>query len=207
MGNEIFISFLIAALISFLGSIQPGLLNMGVLYTGYHRSKAAAIRMAFGGVVPEIIYSSVAIILYLKAAEYEYLRKGLGLLFIPLLLLAGIYLFRKKTKEGSSQSLRSNDFKNGLMIGLVNPQLIPFWLIWVQQVMQRGYLKLDNLSVQIAFVMGTSFGALLLLLIVAFFTVKYKDTLERALKGKINKLLGIICIILAFVELFRLLMG
>lgn len=207
MGNEIFISFLVAALISFIGSLQPGLLNMGVLYTGYHRSRTAAIRMAFGGVVPEIIYSSIAIIFYVKAAEYEYLREELSLLFIPFLLLAGIYLFRKKVKDESSQSLESNDFKNGLMIGLVNPQLIPFWLIWVQQIMQRGYLNLNNQNVQIAFVIGAAFGALLLLLFVAFFTLKYKDTIKRALKGRINKLLGIICIILAFVELFRLLMG
>lgn len=207
MGNEIFISFIIATLISFIGSLQPGLLNMGVLYTGYHRSKSAAIRMAIGGVVPEIIYSSISIMLYSKAAEYTYLKEGLSMLFIPLLFLAGIYLFRKKARKETSHSWKSNDFKNGFMIGMVNPLLVPFWLIWVQQVVQRGYLKLDNLAAQMAFVIGTAFGALLLLLIVAFFTVKYKDQLERTLEGKINKLLGIICIILAFVELFRLLIG
>ncbi|MBK7966237.1 MAG: LysE family transporter [Bacteroidetes bacterium] len=207
MESEIFISFFLATLISFLGSLQPGLLNMGILYTGYHRSKSAAIRMAIGGVVPELIYSSIAIFLYLKAAEYIYIKEVLSFLFIPLLFLAGVYLYRKKAKEEASHSLKSNDFKNGFMIGLVNPLLIPFWLIWVQQVVQRGYIKLKNPSVQIAFVIGTAVGALLLLLMVAFFTVKYKEQLERTLKGKINKLLGIICIILAFVELVRLLIG
>ena len=207
MESEIFISFFLATLISFLGSLQPGLLNMGILYTGYHRSKSAAIRMAIGGVVPELIYSSIAIFLYLKAAEYIYIKEVLSFLFIPLLFLAGVYLYRKKAKEEASHSLKSTDFKNGFMIGLVNPLLIPFWLIWVQQVVQRGYIKLKNPSVQIAFVIGTAVGALLLLLMVAFFTVKYKEQLERTLKGKINKLLGIICIILAFVELVRLLIG
>jgi threonine/homoserine/homoserine lactone efflux protein len=206
MESEIFISFFLATLISFIGSLQPGLLNMGVLYTGYHRSKTAAIKMAIGGVVPELIYSSIAIFLYLKAAEYTYLKDGLSLLFIPLLFLAGIYLFSKRPKEEALHSLKSNDFKNGFMIGLVNPLLVPFWLIWVQQVVQRGYVKLENLGTKIAFVLGTAVGALLLLLMVAFFTVRYKDQLEKTLKGKINKLLGIICIILAFVELVRLLM-
>jgi threonine/homoserine/homoserine lactone efflux protein len=120
--------------------------------------------------------------------------------------LAGIYLFSKRPKEEALHSLKSNDFKNGFMIGLVNPLLVPFWLIWVQQVVQRGYVKLENLGTKIAFVLGTAVGALLLLLMVAFFTVRYKDQLEKTLKGKINKLLGIICIILAFVELVRLLM-
>jgi threonine/homoserine/homoserine lactone efflux protein len=207
MESEIFISFFLATLISFIGSLQPGLLNMGVLYTGYHRSKTAAIRMAIGGVVPELIYSSIAIFLYLKAAEYIYIKKVLSFLFIPLLFMVGIYLFNKKPKEEALHSLKSNDLKNGFMIGLVNPLLVPFWLIWVQQVVQRGYIKLENLGAKIAFVLGTAVGALLLLLMVAFFTVRYKDQLEKTLKGKINKLLGIICIILAFVELYRLLMG
>jgi threonine/homoserine/homoserine lactone efflux protein len=207
MGNEVILSFLLAALISFLGSLQPGLLNMGVLYTGYHQSKTEAIKMAIGGVGPEIIYSSVAVMLYLKAAKYEYLKDLLSLFFIPLLFLAGVYLFKKKVQEGAPPSLKKNNFKNGFLIGLVNPLLIPFWLIWVQQVVQRGCIKLDTLISQIAFVTGTAFGALLLLLMVAFFTFKYMSTLHKVLKGEINKVLGIICIILAFVEIFRLLMA
>lgn len=205
MGIDIFFSFLLATVISFIGSLQPGLVNMGVLYAGYHRSRNAAIKMAIGGVLPEIIYSAIALFLYMKAAEFSYIKEGLNILFIPLLLIAGIYLLRKKASKEEMKNQNDHDFTNGFMIGMVNPLLIPFWLIWIQQVVQRGYLELSNFYAQTAFVLGTAVGALVLLLVVAFNTAKYKTQLEKILKGRLNFLLGLICIILACVELFRLL--
>ena len=207
MGIEIFFSFFVATIISFAGSLQPGLINMGVLYVGYNRSRNAAIKMAIGGVLPEIIYSAIALFLYLKSAEFSFVKVILNIIFIPLLFFAGIYLLRKKEKSENLLGQDDHNFKNGFMIGMLNPLLIPFWIIWINQVVEHGFLKLDNLNTQMAFVIGAAVGAFLLLIFVAFVTVKYKDQLERILKGKINRLLGIICIILAFVELFRLLIG
>jgi threonine/homoserine/homoserine lactone efflux protein len=206
MGVEILFSFFLAAAISFIGSLQPGLVNMGVLYAGYHRSRRAAINMALGGVIPEVIYSGVALFLYKKAAEFSFIKELLNILFIPVLLIAGIYLLRKKASKEEFTMRNSHDFTNGFLIGMANPLFIPFWLIWVQQVVQRGYLKLDTFYTQVAFVIGTAVGAFMLLLVVAYNTAKYKMQLEKMLKGRLNFLLGFICIILACVELFRLLM-
>ncbi|MBP6511915.1 MAG: LysE family transporter [Bacteroidia bacterium] len=207
MGIDVFISFLFATVISFVGSLQPGLVNMGVLYAGYHHSRNAAIKMALGGILPEIIYSAIALFLYKKAAEFSFIKETLNILFIPLLLMAGIYLLKKKPSKEEIKNQNGHDFTNGFMIGMVNPLLIPFWLIWIQQVVQRGYLELSNFYTQAAFVLGTAVGALVLLLVVAFNTVRYKTQLEKIIKGRLNFLLGLICIILACVELFRLLMG
>jgi hypothetical protein len=53
--------FLITFFISFVGSIHPGPLNLSVIQTTLEKGLSAALLLAFGGVIPEIIYGYLAV--------------------------------------------------------------------------------------------------------------------------------------------------
>ena len=59
MVNSI-LSFSIAAVISFIGSLQPGPVNLQVLYSGFAGSRKQALLCAAGGIVPEFVYCVLA---------------------------------------------------------------------------------------------------------------------------------------------------
>lgn len=206
MGIEILISFLLAALISFVGSLQPGLVNLSVLYSGYHHSRRAAMKVAIGSIIPDVLYTTVALYLYAISSDVLFFKTMLHYFFVPLLLGFGMYLFSKKESANREETAKRPNFMRGVFIGLVNPFIIPFWLLWINQIIDRNLLSLATTESQAAFVMGSAVGAFALLMCVVFLTARYKDQMESMAKGSINRALGIICFILAGVEMIRLLL-
>ncbi|MFC0185922.1 LysE family transporter [Pseudarcicella hirudinis] len=53
--------FLVTTIISFLGSIHPGPLNMCVIQSTLQRNLKTGILITIGGVLPEIIYGWLAL--------------------------------------------------------------------------------------------------------------------------------------------------
>ena len=56
-----FVLFITVAAISFVGSIQIGLVNLAVMQTTLYRSCSAGMLVAIGGCLPEFIYSFIAL--------------------------------------------------------------------------------------------------------------------------------------------------
>jgi len=197
-------AFLLASLISFVGSLQPGPLNMSVIYTSFHHSKKSAILLALGGVLPEIIYSSIALWINVHTTLIKKIEDYSFYVIIPLLVIIGIYLFQKKTNSTEVKDVLQGEIRKGFFLGMLNPLLLPFWTIWIQQLKQKNILDLNSNLDQIAFVVGTASGAFLLLLLVAVLTIKYRNLIEKFLKDRVNKILGAICFILALIEVIRI---
>lgn len=157
--------FIFAAVASFIGSLQAGLVNTAVLAHTVQRGPAAGRRMAIGGSIPEILYAGVA---YLFAnALLEKLGIGqdrIGMAVGIVLVGMGLYftfIFKPKF-DPERMEVKATGVRRGLVLGLANPQLVLFWCGVVLALHAYG-IKGQGVFGMIAFGLGAFTGAILLL--------------------------------------------
>ncbi len=160
--NEVFV-FLLMALLSFVGSIQPGPVNLGVVYYALHNKLKQAIYLSIGGSLPEVVYCFIAF------QFHAWLQSKLPQLtqvlfwFNPLLILLGIYLLLKKDSGATPVETTRYGFGKGLLLGMLNPQLLLFWLGMATLSSQYPhYIRLETQTHYLFAALGAGLGAFLL---------------------------------------------
>ena len=157
--------FVIATVASFIGSLQAGIVNTAVLAHTIQRGRDAGRRMAIGGALPELIYAALAFQFATWAVQWMGLGfSGIAVLVGSLLIVIGIY-FAFLFKPGfdvRTIPVKASGIRKGLLLGLMNPQLILFWCgvrlsITSFGITGRGLLELA------AFSIGAFAGAIILL--------------------------------------------
>jgi threonine/homoserine/homoserine lactone efflux protein len=162
--------FIITFIISFLGSIHPGPLNLSVIQITLRKNLSLGLLMALGGIIPEIIYGYLAVEGVMIFEKNPLLFQIMKWAVVPILLIMG-YLELTKRKKNSNvndyafEEISSEKWKTiskGFFLSLFNPQLLPFWIIILVNYQNYEYLRISGLSDKIWFVLGTSTGALAL---------------------------------------------
>ncbi len=200
--GEVLLYFLSAAVISFIGSLQPGPVNMAVVFTASNRQFKKSLFVAFGGSVPELFMCFVAIRFSSLIIGYEVVIKQFSIWFLSLLIPIGIWLFfSKAVNKIKEQNGSSSGFVLGFLLGLFNPQLILFWMAIVTWLNLRGF-GFDKNLLQISFAFGTGAGAFALHMGLLYLL---KQTSESRLVNHINtygnKIIGIIFVVIGLINL------
>lgn len=201
--NEL-IALLAATIISFWGSLQLGPVNVCVIETALALGKRQALMVAAGGIIPELIYSAIAVAGSNIITRNPLVMNIFGWLLIAVLLFLGLYNIFKPYSKKTIKPSSGSGFIKGFFLAILNPQLLPFWLGIL--VLLKGYVHLDQgtfFSPYIAFIAGTALGAWLLLYMFTRLAIAYKTKLEALLKNNMNKIVGYLFIALALIELTR----
>jgi len=196
--NEL-IAFIFASVISLWGSLQLGVVNVNVIYASLYNHKRAARLMALGGVLPELLYSAIAFwgVEFLQKDEelFELIKVSAA----PLLIIMGLYMFFQKPKPYTEPFSYSGSFFKGLVLALLNPQLITFWFAWI--LVAHSWLDFDEyivISPKIAFIIGTAFGAYVMLLSFIWLTTRYKEKVIKWIERlQLHKIIGALFIVIA----------
>lgn len=209
--SSIFI-LLITIIISFAGSVQLGPVNITVIRTAITKNYQSAVFIGLGGALPELIYSSIAI----KGAEFlerfPTFLNVLTLICIPLFILVGIYFIFKKQKATSSirntnEQRPKNIIKSlllGFSIGMINPMLLPFWIVVLSTYHSYGLMLSNNLLDLIGFVLGTALGAFLLQYLIVILLKKYTSKFEKVFMKYANPVTGWMFVLLGVVQFIQL---
>ena len=196
--------FLFATGISLYGSLMAGIVNVHVIYTALKGFKKEAIFMSIGGVLPEILYSGIAIVGMEYLQENDSVKQILKLAAVPILFLFGLYFYFSKQKEVEEKDAsKSGSFFKGLVLAMLNPQLIVFWFAWLS----IAYTIFDFeaytiVSPKVTFAIGTAVGAFITLRFFIFLTLKFQDRILKWFTFPINKIIGLILIGLAILQVF-----
>jgi threonine/homoserine/homoserine lactone efflux protein len=183
---------------------MAGIVNVHVIYTALKGYKKEAIFMSIGGVLPEILYSGIALAGMEYLQENDSVKQILKMAAVPILLFFGLYFYVSRQKEiQEKNATKSGSFLKGLVLALLNPQLIVFWFAWLS----IAYTIFDFeaytlLSPKVTFTLGTAVGAFITLRLFIFLTIKYHYRIFKWFKFPINKMIGLILIGLALVQLF-----
>ncbi len=196
-------AFGIATLISFAGSVQLGPVNFGTIQTALNKNFKSALLFGFGGSLPELLYSGLAIGGSSLLDQYEGLEDYLKYFTAAILLAFGVYLLFQKASSGMSEQEHKpgKSIWLGVTFGLLNPQLLPFWLVVITTLKSNNIMVDNSLPVQVAFVLGTAAGAFLLQYVVAVVTTRKRAFLYTKLTKNYNKVLGSVIIAVALILL------
>lgn len=203
--------FLLTAIISFLGSLQLGIVNLTVIRTAITHHFKAAVFVAVGGCLPEFFYGWLAI----SGIEIPFIQthiKTLSILLIFLFLAIGIYYILKKNNSENIEIKKADYFSDqfflkGLALSFINFQLLPFWLVMSIQLQQFKIIQSFSFAEKIAFSSGATVGAFLLLYLAAYLSYRNKNFFTDRLfkKYNLNKFFGFLFIGLAVLQIFKLL--
>lgn len=165
----VFQAFIVGGITSFIGSIPPGTLNLLVLQLGLQNKIKAALRFALAVAIVEYPYAWIAVAFEgwvtdspIVQANFRFLAAAV----MVILGLLGLWTARKPTP--ATVKVQESGFVRGLVLSLLNPQAIPWWIGMTAYLKAQGWISLDTTVRLHAYVLGTSVGALCLLVLVAF---------------------------------------
>ena len=205
--------FLITFFISFIGSIHPGPLNLSVIQTTLQKGFVAALLMALGGVIPEIIYGYLAVEGVIIFEKYPVIFNLMQWMVMPILLGLGIQqiiVSRQPKKEiisskttlevstlgASTRKVYKAVFTRevsirGFFLSLFNPQLLPYWMVILVNYQNYSFLKISNLSDKILFVLGTSTGAFALNYVYAHIAYQQRERVFKYInQNRFEQIIG-----------------
>lgn len=200
--------FLATAAISGAGSVQLGAVNLMVVQTTLHHSRRAGFWGALGGCLPELFYAALAVWAAMWLNQHSSVLVFLQWGVVPVLGILAIITYQTPEKPPleNLQTTHKQPFFKAFALGMVNPQLFPYWLLMLVQLGNYDLLRVETPIEQTAFVLGTACGAFAMLVFFAYFTERKKDKILLLFrKININKLLGILFGLLALGQLIKLL--
>ncbi|MEI7979718.1 MAG: LysE family transporter [Bacteroidota bacterium] len=196
------IAFSLSFAISFVGSIQPGPVNLAVLSSSLQQKYRNAIFVAVGGSWPEFVFCFIA----LKAAnfviQWEQYFVYFQVLIILLLLIIAIYLWFNK-KSVIAKSTNKKGFILGSFLAIINPQLILFWTTIITYIHINKLFNInlfENNKMLIFFAVGASFGAFVLHLLLIYLSKVYIKLPINTFFAFADKTIAIIFVILAIIQ-------
>ena len=145
--------FVVAMTACFLGSVPVGPINLVVVKTTVDYSPRAGLEVAVAASVVEILQAAVAIFFGMFISDLLqsnlYIKLGIAAAFI----LLAVVLFLRKTnpqfQEEGDEERRRSFFRRGLLVAVLNPQAVPFWIFALAAISQ--YVSLAYTGYYLAF--------------------------------------------------------
>lgn len=156
--KNIFVGFLV----SFLGSIPLGYLNV-IGFEVYTRlGKSALIYYLLGVVTIEAVVIYCTLLFADKLSRKKKLMKLIDLFSIAFMLLLAYIFYSQGNKDASgddqlSSYISYSPYWIGIIFSCLNFMQIPFWLGWNLYVVNARYIKLGK-KLNLVYVFGTLIG-------------------------------------------------
>ena len=122
-------------MISFLGSLPLGTLNVAAMQIGIQESIKDAIYFSLGSLLVEMIYVRISLMGVDWIRKQEKLMKAMEWFTLIIIIALAVGSFIAATKEGGDAKnvlLQNNmhRFLLGMFMCAINPVQIPFWFGW-----------------------------------------------------------------------------
>ncbi|HNR74205.1 MAG: lysine exporter protein LysE/YggA [Bacteroidetes bacterium OLB12] len=172
--------FIIGLVASFIGSIPPGTLNILVLQMGLENKLRVAIRFILAVAIIEYPYAWIAVEFEHLITSSPLVQQNFKLLAAVVMLSLGILgLWSVRKPSPLTVKLQESGFRKGLVLSILNPQAIPWWIGMTAYLKAQGWIVLDTPWRLHSYVFGTSVGVLLLLLLLAFMAQKLASIMKH----------------------------
>lgn len=190
--------FLIGLFVSFVGSVPPGTLNILVLQLALENKIKIALRFALAVALVEYPYAWIAVEFEDWITSSPLVLQNFQLTGATVMTTIGAFsLWSARKPSEFSVRLQESGFRRGLILSILNPQAIPFWIAITAYLKMEGWIDLSTGLRLHSYVFGTSAGAMMLLTLLAIMARKVSATFQtsrmlRMLPGAVLLLLGTI---------------
>jgi threonine/homoserine/homoserine lactone efflux protein len=193
-------TFLIAFVFSFLGSIPPGTLNLTVLRLGLEHKMNIAWRFALAAALVEYPYAWLALLFEDWITASPIVVNNFKLISAVVMITLGVITIRSASKAApAAETVRESGFRKGLLLSVLNPLALPFWIGVTAYLKSQGWISLSTAAEVHSYLFGISLGALVLLISVAY--LARKATTALSVQGKLKFIPGVVLLLLGIYAL------
>jgi len=200
--------FFIGMLISFLGSLPLGSLNVSAMQVAITENIKKAILFSLGVALVEILYvrlSLQGIDWVIAHRQLFYMLQWITVFLFIALAASSFWAAGKKDTQAKNILLNNkmNRFWLGFTMSAINPVQIPFWFIWSTYLLSNKILLPLPLHFNV-YTIGIGTGTLAGL---ALFIFAGRALMNKLKAGNrvINIIVGIVFIVSAAIQLYRVL--
>jgi len=206
----LFYTFLVGMLVSFLGQIPLGNMNMVATTLSVEEGWKTAWRFGLGVAIIEIIYLRIALTGMDWVAAHKTIFTVLAWITVVLFLVLGVITVIKAgkqsgNKKGAVIDNNLNRFVMGMSLSAVNPVQIPFWFTWSLSLIKTGVLQTTNASYNFFTVgagLGTHAG-----LAIYIHGGKWAINKMGAKNRTLNYVMGAVFILAALIQLYKIIVS
>ena len=205
---EIIKVFFVGALISFLGQLPLGNMNLTATQLSVQENYRNAWKYGLGIVLVELLYLRFALTGMDWVVEHKVIFTIMGWITVIVFVGLGVLAFvmaRKQTteKKGLLLNNKMNRFLLGIVVSGLNPAQIPFWFLWITQLLNSRLLL--PISVQFNwFTAGAGLGSLAGLA-VYIHGGKWIITRLKTSNKRLNIFMGIVFVVAGLFQLYNML--
>jgi len=195
-------------LVSFLGSLPLGTLNVAAMQISVQESVHNAMLFALGSLTVEMIYVRISLVGINWVRKQQKLFRYMEWLTVAIVLALAIGSFAAAMKPHPAKNVVLNNNINryalGVMLSAINPVQIPFWFGWSTVLFTKNILTPKN-SFYNLYIVGIGIGTLLGNF-VFIFGGKWIVTLLNGNQNLLNWIIGGIFTVTAIIFLVKILM-
>lgn len=152
-------------LISFLGCLPLGTLNITAMQIGLQESINNALLFSLGCLLVEMVYVRISLVGIAWIRKKVKLMRMMEWLTLAIIIALAIGSFMAAIKGGQSQKnevLNNNvhRFLLGLLMSSISPTQIPFWFGWSSVLFQKGTLQPVKAQYN-AYIFGIGLGTMM----------------------------------------------
>jgi threonine/homoserine/homoserine lactone efflux protein len=206
--QKIITIFLWGLMISFLGSLPLGTLNIAAMQIGIQESITDAMYFSIGSLLVEMIYVRISLVGIDWVRKQAKLMKAMEwiTLVIIIALAAGSFIAAAKDGAEAKNVLLNNNmhrFLLGMFMCAINPVQIPFWFGWSTVLFTKKILEPKQNQYN-SYIIGIGVGTLLGN---AVFIFGGKWMVQRVANSQqyLNWIIGSIFAITALIQLIKIL--
>jgi len=205
---EILKVFFIGFLISFLGQLPLGNMNLTATQLSVQENFRNAWKYGLGIVLVEVIYLRLALTGMDWVVEHKQLFMIMGWLTVIVFIALGVLAFiiaRKQTsaKKGLLLNNKMNRFLLGVVVSAINPAQVPFWFLWSTQLLNSKVLSPTNAQFNL-FTAGAGLGSLAGLALYIHGGKWLITKLKTSNRG-LNIFMGIVFVLAGLFQLYNML--
>jgi len=150
-------------IVSFLGTLPLGTLNVAAMQISVQESIADAIYFSIGSLLTEMAYVRISLVGINWVRKQKILFKWMEwiALAIVVALAVGSFIAAKQDNHAKNVMLDNNmnRFLLGLMLSAISPMQVPFWFGWSTVLFQKNILQPKN-SFYNFYIVGIGLGTL-----------------------------------------------
>ena len=195
-------------LVSFLGSLPLGTLNVAAMQISVQESIHNAILFSLGSLTVEMVYVRISLVGINWVRRQKKLFRYMEWITVAIVLALAIGSFAAAMKPHAAKNVVLNNNINryalGVMLSAINPVQIPFWFGWSTVLFTKNILAPKN-SFYNLYIIGIGIGTLLGNF-VFIFGGKWIVTLLNGNQNLLNWIIGGIFTVTAVIFLIKILM-
>lgn len=162
--------FFLGFVFSYIGSIPPGTLNVTVLQLALDRQVNIALRFAVAVSIIEYPYAWIGVQFEYYISRSPLILENFQLIAALVMTLLGISnLLPSRTPTGFARKFQESGFRRGILLSLLNPMAIPYWMGFTAYLKVQGWIDLSSVGLLHSYVFGTAVGTMALLGTLIFF--------------------------------------